>query len=509
MTQSKFLRNSIHGMLAGLGSTLGAFFGGVVVARVLGTEGAGTVAFAMWLVTTISSCGDLGLPAVLARFLPELVARGEKTEAFALGSFLFLRMLLITAVILASFVALVLLAEMTGAAEHLIGNTVRSNWASIASLLATQLLYNYGTGYLKGFQRFATLARLNIISALAQFLTILIGSITFGVRGVLFGYLVGNVILLTVLRTVLRQRGPIPKDIPKELKRRVWRYALRVWGATIVSAITWSRVEIFFLERSWGNTEVGLFSASLAVATLATQGPMLMTSGFLPYFAERYGVGDIPGLRRAYRAATRVLAFLLLPACLGTAAIAPKLIPLLFGRAFVPAVPSAMIVSSVAGLAAIGGIAALLLNTMERTGIILLFSLVGAALSIAAGLTIIPAFGIDGAAASRTIVQLIMLASGFWYVARRLGCPLPLGDVGRIFLAALSCALVARLTLETVAGLWSMPAAIVSGAMSYFVVLHFIGGLPKEDIALLERWALGLPKWSQHVVNKCIWLIAA
>jgi O-antigen/teichoic acid export membrane protein len=505
MAQSKFLRNSIHGMLAGLGSTLGAFFGGVVVARVLGAEGAGTVAFAMWLATTISICGDLGLPAVLARFLPELVARDEKTEALGLGSFLFLRMLLITAVILASFVALVLLAEMTGATEHLIGNTVRSNWASIASLLATQLLYNYGTGYLKGFQRFATLARLNIISALAQFLTILIGSITFGVRGVLFGYLVGNVILLTVLRTVLSQRGPIPK----ELKRRVWRYALRVWGATIVSTITWSRMEIFFLERSWGNTEVGLFSASLAVATLATQGPMLMTSGFLPYFAERYGVGDIAGLRRAYRAATRVLAFLLLPACLGTAAIAPKLIPLLFGRAFVPAVPSAMIVTSVAGLGAIGSIAALLVNTMERTGIILLQSLVGAALSVAAGLTIIPAFGIDGAAGSRAIVQLIMLASGFWYVARRLGCPLPFADVGRIFLAALSCALVARLTLETVAGPWSMPAAISAGAISYFVVLHLFGGLPKEDIALLERWALGLPKWTQHVVNKCIWLIAA
>ncbi len=485
-------------MLAGVVSTLSGFFGGVVVARVLGVEGAGTVAFAMWLATTVATVGDLGFPASLARFLPELLARGQTTEAHGLSSSLFSRMLTATASILACFVALVLLAGMSGEGTHLIGGVVRSNWASIASLFTAQLLGNYFLAYLKGFQRFDTCAVLAVVSALTQFVAILIGSMAFGVRGALFGYLAGTIIPGALSWTVVRKHG----WVPKELKLRVWQYSRNSWAATIVSAIVWSRTEILFLEHSWGNTEVGLFNVSLTFAALATQGPMLMTGGLVPYFAERYGMADIEGLRRAYGSATRVLAFLIFPACLGTAAIVPKLLPLLFGQDFVPAVPTAMILVSVAGFGAISSVSATFVNTMERTNIIFVTGLGCAALSIAAGITVIPAFGINGAAASRTFVQLIGVASGYWYVSRRLDCPVPFRDIGRIFVAALVCAFTARIILESVAGLWSLPMAILTGAIVYCVALRLLGGLPKDDVALLERWALVHSRWIYQIVRR-------
>lgn len=495
----------MYGMLAGLGGNVGGFFSGVVVARVLGVEGAGTVAFAMWLATTVASVGDLGLPAALQRFLPELLARGQTTEAYGLSSFLFSRILTISASILACFVAFVLLGEMSGVGAHLIGGAVRSHWGSIAGLFTAQLLGQYFLGYLKGFQRFDTFAELAIVSALTQFITILIASLAFGVPGALFGYLVGNIVPGALSWTLLRKRG----SVSKELKLRVWRYSRSFWAASIVSTIVWSRMEIFFIERSWGNTEVGLFNVSLMLATLATQGPMLMTGGLLPHFAERYGAADIEGLHRAFGAATRVLAFLLFPACFGTAAIVPKLLPLLFGQDFVPAVPSAMMLVSVAGFGAIASTAAILINTMERTNIIFLVGLVGAALSIAAGVTVIPAFGINGAAASRSCVQLVMIASGYWYVSRRLNCPVPFRDVGRVFVAALLCALTARWALESIAGLWSLPTAIFTGAMVYFIALRLLGGLPKDDVAFLERWALVLPRWTHRIVYRFLRSITA
>jgi O-antigen/teichoic acid export membrane protein len=151
-----------------------------------------------------------------------------------------------------------------------------------------------------------------------------------------------------------------------------------VWAASIVDAIVWSRAEIFFLQLFWGNESVGLFSIGLTVTNLAIQLPILITSGVLTRFAERFGRADIEGMHEAYASGTRLLAFVLFPAGLGAAAIMPVLLPAIFGSNFAAAVPSAMILVTIGCIGAASSVGANLVYALGRSHFIFRSGVLGA-----------------------------------------------------------------------------------------------------------------------------------
>src|SRR4051812_46643343 len=72
---SAFARNSVLAAVAGAGTMMGGFLSSIVVARVLGVEGTGVVAFATWVVTMAIMAADLGISGALVRYIPELRAQ--------------------------------------------------------------------------------------------------------------------------------------------------------------------------------------------------------------------------------------------------------------------------------------------------------------------------------------------------------------------------------------------------------------------------------------------------
>src|SRR3954464_4325198 len=81
-------RNSGLNLVAGLCTTLGAFSSNIIIARLLGVEGNGVVAFAVWLATVAAIVCDLGASGALIRYLPELQTRGTQQDVSALIWFL-------------------------------------------------------------------------------------------------------------------------------------------------------------------------------------------------------------------------------------------------------------------------------------------------------------------------------------------------------------------------------------------------------------------------------------
>jgi O-antigen/teichoic acid export membrane protein len=82
---SRFVRNSIFGTIGGLVSAAGSFVIGVVLARTLGVGGSGSIAFFLWLATSVALVGDLGATATLTRYLPELTGIGKTSQAWSLA----------------------------------------------------------------------------------------------------------------------------------------------------------------------------------------------------------------------------------------------------------------------------------------------------------------------------------------------------------------------------------------------------------------------------------------
>jgi hypothetical protein len=113
---------------------------------------------------------------------------------------------------------------------------------------------------------------------------------------------------------------------------------------------------------------------------------------------------------------------------------------------------------------------------------------------VAAGLTLIPAFGIIGAAWTRVVVQAGIIAAQAWYIHSALGCRLPLGSLLRIVLAAIATALVARLVLDTVdGGLVGMAIAVPVGALTYCGAISLLGALEPDDIDRLRNLCRMVP----------------
>jgi O-antigen/teichoic acid export membrane protein len=496
----RFARNSAFGTVAGMLTALGSVLASVIVAHALGVSATGTVAFALWAAMLAASIADLGVQASLARYLPELTASDRDDEGFRLAGMLWRRLAAAAGLTLAGFAGWALwrwrAGDLSGADAAL--------WSLVGVACALQALTGFTFGYLRGMQHFDRLARLTTISFVCQIAGVAIGCASFGEAGAVAGYCAGSAIPAALsFRFAVSGRRP-----SVELAVRVRRFALYAWAAALSSTFVWSRAELFFLQRSNGSVAVGLFTVGVTLANLASQGPLLLTAGLLPYFAESFGKGAVSELRDAYATATRVLAFLVFPVCFGLAALLPKALPLVFGNAFADAVPAATVLVLAAGIGAVSSVGTSVIMATDRSDFVFVCGLIAAVLAVAAGFTVIPAFGVIGAACSRAVVQIAAVALGSAFIFWRLRLPLPGSDLGKLLLAALACGIAARLCLEIPGTVAPLILAIGAGGLSYAVSVRALRALCPADAERLRVFCRGLPPPLRNLCEGAIGLLA-
>lgn len=499
MSSSRFARNSLFSTLAGLATALGSFLSMVIVARLLGPAGTGTIAYALWLAILAVTFADFGIFQTLTRYLPELTAEGDDRTARDLAAWL-LRPFLAFAVLGAA-----LFAWLGTTAAGPVPDSPARIWWLIGLLFTLQLLASFGIGLLRGMQRFDAAARLTLASLAMQLAAVAVGAALDGVEGALFGYCAGSLLPLGALLGALPRRAAVDPA----LRRRVLRFALFSWAGALTLAMVWSRLEIFFLQRYFGAETVALFTVGFTFANLASQGPLLLTGGLLAFFSEAYGQRRTDRIHSAYATATRLMAFLLLPACLGLAAILPALLPLVYGPAYAAAVPAASVLVAGAAIGATGSVGSQMIYAHDRSDFIFASGLVGAALTVLAGFLVVPHFGLMGAALARTAIHAVMLGLGAWFITRRFGCPMPLRALGKLLLAALLCAGAASLCIHLVRDpVAALVLAVGSGAAVYLAAVRALGALPESDIDRLRSLASRIPGLARGPMAGLLTLIA-
>ncbi|SFJ61477.1 Membrane protein involved in the export of O-antigen and teichoic acid [Bosea sp. OK403] len=497
----RFARNSLFSTVAGIGTALSSLLSMVLVSRLLGPSEAGTVAYALWIATLAVTFADFGIYQSLTRYLPELTARGDDHAAWGLAAFLLRPCLILAALGLAVFV------WRGGTAIDEPGAALPPRmWWLIGLLFTSQLVSSFGLGLLRGFQRFDKAARLTLSSLVVQLMAVAAGAVLGGAGGALLGYCAGNLLPIAMIlrRELLHGRiGPA-------LRGRVLKFALYSWAGALTVAMVWSRLEIFFLARYHGSEAVALYTAGLTFSNLASQGPLLLTGGLLPYFSERIAENSLQQLNSSYATATRVMAFLLFPICLGLAAILPALLPLVYGPAFVAAIPSASILVAGAAFGASGAVGSQMIYARERSDFVFFSGIAGAILSVAAYAIVIPVYGLEGGAWARAGIHIFMVAFGSWFIWRRLACPIPLLSIAKIFLAAACCAVAAHLCVRLIANpLLSLPTALISGALVYSLCVRWLRALPSQDLTRLSGLLGRLPVMARIPAIGCLALLSS
>jgi O-antigen/teichoic acid export membrane protein len=505
--QARFIRNSVFSTIAGVATALGGFASMVIVARLVGVEGTGIVSYALWIVLLSVTVADLGLYATMTRYFPELAARGSD-EADGLAWRL-LRLAAIAAILLtALFAGMALWSTHNGRTAGREWQALPGFWALLAVLFLAQASANFAMGYLRGMQRFDRVARLAAYSIGLQLFCVALGGSIWGYMGALAGYIAGSVLpTLGLIQMARSSRG----DLDAGLRSRVRRFALFAWVGAIAQTIVWTRIELLFLEHFLGASAVGLYAVALTFANLAAQGPILLTGAMLPFFSEGFGSSGDAGVRQrseqVFASGTRIIAFLAFPCCLGLAALAPTLLPLIYGPAFAAAVPATMIVVAAAGISAAGAVGSHLIYGHDRSDVICYVNFGGVALFSVAGLIIVPHFGMEGAAWSRAAIHTSLVFAGCWFIVRRLGFPMPFADLARLLAAAAAAAFAAGAVVKLVPGPVALLPAIVLAALIYLLAVRLFGGLAEQDIRYLSAFLQKTPGASSRLAERGLnWL---
>jgi O-antigen/teichoic acid export membrane protein len=433
----------------------------------------------LWLAETAGTVFAIGLPNGLTRFLAGLQGGGGAAVADALTRWVFLRfagMSLAGAAFLAGFVWL--------------SGSVSAPSVLVPLVCALYVVQAFGGIYLAdlcGRQQFAVVARVNALSGLVLAAGVGIGSFAYGITGALAGYTAGSALPAwrsLAMAQSLGQAAPLSPD----LRKRVREHSFFSWLASLITLVTFSRLEVFFLQRYWPADEVAMFAVALAWSALLSQGPLLLSGAFLPHFAHHAEMGNMAGVRRAYASGTRVIAFLLFPLCAWGAAAAPVLLPAMYGPAFRPAIVGAIVLTACSMLA-VGQVGSALLYGMERSRCIALVGAVGSVAFLVSGVTVIRVGGAWGAVWARLVIQAGMVGVGLWYIARRLNCPVPLAGLARTLAAALASAV--PLALSVVAG-GELVAVLTGGCAAlvfYAMLARRLVVLAAEDLDALRRAA--------------------
>jgi O-antigen/teichoic acid export membrane protein len=249
-----------------------------------------------------------------------------------------------------------------------------------------------------------------------------------------------------------------------------------------------------------------MFNVGLSLSTMGSQAATLLTGGLVPHFAGLAGTGDLAAMRRTYSSLTRLVALVVFPAAFGFAALAPALIPLLYGRSFEEAVPTAAILALLASLSA-ANVGSALVYGREKSAFIAVSGALGAALAIVGGLTLVPAWGSLGAAASRAVVQLCMVGLGTWYIRTRLDCPFPWHAIARTATASALAGLPGYAIVHVRSDLPGLTAACFAIAMSYAVLVRTLGLFRSEDVAIIHRILGALPdQFARPMTAAARWL---
>lgn len=466
-----FAKSSALGVVAGFSSSVAAFLSGVIVARMLGVSGTGTTAMALWLIFAAVTLADTGITGALARFLPE----AEAVEGRRIGARLlrvFLRLIALGLAVL----ALIMTFGWNRLFEDALAQSGArlSYGAVILSCFLVHMSYAFGFQYLRGVHGFRTIALGSIAGAVLQVTVVLAGSWLFGVHGALAGYLAGSLpIALVLIRLPIVERRP-----DRATWQRVRNYALTLWLAALFSPLLWTRIDLALVGTIGGIREAGLFNAASSLTAMLMQACVTLCMAVVPHLAS------VEPERRpeASGAVMRILLLMLVPMALGMAAIAPRVVRLVYGPDFHDA-GGAAIMLSVSAMGTLLTIAlSNVINVLEKNSSLVKSGIVGAVLTLGLGFALVPFYGLIGAATARIVAQCTVAAMTLVQANRLQPGTLPYGWFGRLLLAGGACAGAAGGVLGWSLSDWMLVPAIAAGAVAYVLACRLLVPFDPADL---------------------------
>jgi len=233
--------------------------------------------------------------------------------------------------------------------------------------------------------------------------------IGFGISGIVSSWILGNVGGAILAIYFLYKVFPGMKDVKStERKREMIFYSMPLFFSNIV-LIVLSYTDILLLGYFPNIVieSVGVYSASVSAAQLLNIIPMTLTTLFIPILTKLYEKKKISSFKNMYRTVTKWAFLVNFPLLLMMLFFSDQIIVIFFGGDFASGNTSLVLLSLGYLFFSLSLIPFQLLNSIKKTKPIFYVTLFVLILSVAMSFIFIPMYGIEGAALSLMIANII------------------------------------------------------------------------------------------------------
>lgn len=400
-----------------LGTAFGFLFN-LMLARLLGAQGAGVYFLAFTLAMIASVLGRLGLDNAVLRYVAAGVSRGRWEQVAGVSR---QGVLLALGASALAAVALYILSEPLALHVFAEPALVEALQLMAFSVVPFSLLTLYAE-MLKGLKRTGEASAIQSLAVPLFSITALLGMAAVaaaGVRHAAAAYVAATAVTLFMAVWLWRRATPRLRGVQGAFDRRqlIDTSLPLLWVSAMAFVLTWTDTLLIgvFLQ----SEAVGLYSVAARVALLTSFVLVAVNAIAAPKFAALYEAREMHALGRLARRSALLMTLAASP-LLVVLLVWPEWVLWLFGDEFTQA-------SSALRLLAVGQFVNVLTGSV---GYLLMMTgherlmrntvIVAALLNILLNVTLIPLWGIDGAALATALSVSAMNLLAAWYVFARL-----------------------------------------------------------------------------------------
>ena len=466
------LSNTTYNALATIITLLTTLVVSGYASRKLGVDDFGRAQYLIWLVQTGGLIVGLGMPTTVSRFVAMYAARGDLSSAKSILTIAWL---------------LCLVASTIGAA--VIFMSVGGDIAPLAGLLLVLgTLQALQLAACAGFGNYRSILKAAAVGSLLSLATAIVCIDRFGIAGFLLVYAVAATTQVTVMLVTLRGQASGYSVSPIAITRlkEIANFAAFTWLATIVSAFVWQRMELYFIDRYLSSTDVAYFSVAITLGALISQPLSILASALLPYFSAQLTFVD--GMERSVRIyvlLTKLFAWVSFFAAFVLAAHSGFLVTLVFGEAYIGAEQTVSFILAGSAFGTVASVGSALVYSAGRARFIFVSGVFGAVFTVLAGVTLVPSFGVMGAATFKILIQLVMIAAGTVYIVQRLAFPFPIQSYCKSLASAAIAAAVPGWVIGH-GGVTSLILSLILSLLMYLALTRIIGVFTPADVTAIK-----------------------
>ena len=449
------------------------FVGYASIFRYLGTTRTGQYQFIIAFVTLFSVVVDFGIQQYVIKKVSE---HPEDSEKY-LGNF-FATEIVVSVVI---YLIMALVATFAHYDRIVTQGILTCGFGMVLCALSDPF-----TSILSGHQEMRKIAVVNffdsVINVSVMAITILLH------RSVLFLVTVQiwmGIMHLIVYFQLIKKHVPHPnllryvRMLDFKLVRRMLLAALP-FGMLIGFSIVYNKIDVVIISSIRGYSETGLYTAAYKFFDTMAFFPGVVSSALYPFFSSSLKAGNKEVARNALGTYTRYMIAIGLPIAFGGAVLAPKLMLLVAGQAFLPGYHALQIlVFATATLFIYAAVNSIIINQMTRAAAIVTFTNIF--LNAIGNILLIPHFGFV-AAAAMTLASEILQAICYFTIVRKKITTFPLFSS---FPKPLLCATLMAIILWPLR-MHSLAITLPLGLISYGVLAFITRIIGRDDLIALK-----------------------